>query len=169
MAVQNNTKAQQEFVHIPLGTPMPITEKASLAMPNNWLHGLCGCFGDCDSCCITFCCPCITYGEVHHRIQNKTQKDYNRCCNVPCWSFAGLMLCGAQWVMGCMQRGELRRKYNLDGSGCGDCVKHFFCECCTLVQEDRESKTRQQLMVTNIVGYQAARQMQYDQMNQKQN
>ncbi|KAF8038389.1 hypothetical protein BT93_B1045 [Corymbia citriodora subsp. variegata] len=31
---------------------------------HSWSTGLCGCFDDVKSCCITFWCPCITFGQI---------------------------------------------------------------------------------------------------------
>lgn len=38
------------------------------------------------------------------------------------------------------QRRKMRQKLNLEGSGCKDCLVHFFCCCCALVQEEEELK-----------------------------
>ena len=38
------------------------------------------------------------------------------------------------------QRREIRQKLNLQGDGCQDCLCHWFCHCCTLVQEEEELK-----------------------------
>ncbi|RVD80417.1 uncharacterized protein DFL_008314 [Arthrobotrys flagrans] len=157
---------QQGFYQIPLQQQVGVVTIQKPLAPNDWIYGTCGCFGDCDKCCIGFFCPCVTYGEIHHRMRNKSVSDYNRCCNGPCWGFCGLMICGAQWIMGMMQRGEARSKYNMKGSGCGDCIRHFFCQCCSLIQENREVETRKQLLVpANVLGYQPAVAMNYGQVN----
>ncbi|KAK6542833.1 hypothetical protein TWF694_006774 [Orbilia ellipsospora] len=127
-----------------------------------WEFGMCGCFGDMGKCCLTCWCPCITYGRIQHRLRNHDMSNYSSC-NGHCWGFCGLMcLCGVQWVLGLMQRGELRHRYNLEGSGIGDCCRHFWCECCTLIQEDRETETRKALLVpANQTGYQQQAGMNY--------
>ncbi|KAK6506701.1 hypothetical protein TWF481_005160 [Arthrobotrys musiformis] len=130
--------------------------------PGSWEHGMCGCFGDCGKCCLTCWCPCITYGKIHHRLRNNDMSNYSSC-NGSCWGFCGLMcLCGVQWVMGMMQRGEIRQRYNLEGSGFGDCCRHFWCGCCVLIQEDRETEARKALLVpANQAGYQQSAGMTY--------
>ncbi|KAK6534944.1 hypothetical protein TWF281_006244 [Arthrobotrys megalospora] len=130
--------------------------------PGPWEHGMCGCFGDMGKCCMTCWCPCITYGKIQHRLRNNDMSNY-KSCNGHCWGFCGLMcLCGVQWVMGMMQRGEIRQRYNLEGSGIGDCCRHFWCECCVLIQEDRETETRKALLVpANQAGYQQSAGMAY--------
>ncbi|KAK6333806.1 hypothetical protein TWF730_003989 [Orbilia blumenaviensis] len=157
---------QQGFYQIPLNPQPGVPTLQKPMAPNEWIYGMCGCFEDADKCCIGLCCPCITYGEIAHRMRGKRTADYNRCCNGPCWGFFSLMFCGASWVMGMMQRGEARRKYNMEGTGCGDCMRHFFCECCTLIQEHREIETRNQLLVpANSFGYQPVAAMSYSQIN----
>lgn len=44
-----------------------------------------------------------------------------------------------------MQRGDVRNKYNIDGSGSGDCCSACFCPLCSLVQHEKEVKFRQSL------------------------
>ncbi|KAF3936136.1 hypothetical protein ABW19_dt0200648 [Dactylella cylindrospora] len=130
--------------------------------PGEWQHGMCDCFGDCGKCCLTCWCPCITYGRIQHRLRYPDMSNYSSC-NGHCWGFCGLMVCcGFQWIMSMMQRGEVRHRYNLDGSGCGDCMRHFCCECCALIQEDRETETRKTLLVpANQAGYQQQQGMTY--------
>ncbi|KAF3914056.1 hypothetical protein AA313_de0202006 [Arthrobotrys entomopaga] len=127
-----------------------------------WEFGMCGCCGDMGKCCLTCWCPCITYGRIQHRLRSNDMSSYSSC-NGHCWGFCGLMcLCGVQWVLGLMQRGEIRHRYNLEGSGIGDCCRHFWCGCCTLIQEDRETETRKALLVpANQVGYQQQAGMSY--------
>ncbi|XP_021316081.1 cell number regulator 11 isoform X1 [Sorghum bicolor] len=33
-------------------------------MPGEWSVGLCDCFGDFNTCCLTFWCPCVTFGRT---------------------------------------------------------------------------------------------------------
>lgn len=41
-------------------------------------------------------------------------------------------------ILGMNQRAEIRGRYNLEGSGCGDYCRALCCSCCSLVQEERE-------------------------------
>ncbi|KAF3920115.1 hypothetical protein AA313_de0201968 [Arthrobotrys entomopaga] len=138
------SESREAFVQVPLGPPPGQVE---MAIPHQWINNMFCCFGECDTCCITFCCPCITYGDIKQNLNGKERSEYNRCCNASCWGFCGMMVCGLQWVMSFMARGELRRKYNLKGSGCGDCFRHFCCECCALIQEEREIRVRKELIM----------------------
>ncbi|KAF3178092.1 hypothetical protein TWF106_011165 [Orbilia oligospora] len=156
---------QPSFYQIPLDQHVEVIAIQKPLASTEWIYQMGGCCEDSDKCCIGCCCPCVAYGEVHHKMRNKRVTDYNRCCNGPCWGFCGLMICGAQWIMGMMQRGEARRKYNMKGSGCGDCMRHFFCGCCALIQENREVETRKQLLVpANVLGYQPTVAMSYEQL-----
>ncbi|KAL3501925.1 hypothetical protein ACH5RR_036374, partial [Cinchona calisaya] len=33
-------------------------------IPGTWSTGLCDCFSDVPNCCLTFWCPCITFGQL---------------------------------------------------------------------------------------------------------
>jgi hypothetical protein len=36
----------------------------------------------------------------------------------------------------------MRQHYNLDGSGLGDCFRAYCCQCCSLIQEEKEALLR---------------------------
>ena len=65
-------------------------------------------------------------------------------------------------LAGCLQwfnRSDLRAQYNLQGSGCGDCLRSVCCPCCALIQEEKEVLLRNEKGLGNAntpqVGYQA--------------
>ncbi|KAF3903079.1 hypothetical protein ABW21_db0202341 [Orbilia brochopaga] len=124
-----------------------------IAPPQPWQHDTFSCFDDMGKCCLGFWCPCIMYGRIHYRLRH-TNMEGHKDCNSICWSFCGLSACCLQWIMGTMQRSEIRHQYNLKGHGRNDCVRHFFCEPCTLIQEERETETRKSLLILpNLAGY----------------
>lgn len=43
-----------------------------------------------------------------------------------------------------MQRSDIRAKYNLEGTMMEDCVRSFFCSCCSLVQMEKETAHREE-------------------------
>uniref|UniRef100_A0A7N1A4I7 Uncharacterized protein n=1 Tax=Kalanchoe fedtschenkoi TaxID=63787 RepID=A0A7N1A4I7_KALFE len=47
-----------------------------------------------------------------------------------------------QWLMSCLFREKLRRKYGLPAEPCADCCVHYWCEPCALCQEYAELKSR---------------------------
>ena len=42
-----------------------------------------------------------------------------------------------------INRGDMRAKYGLKGSGCGDCARAFCCGPCDLTQQDKEAEFRE--------------------------
>ena len=73
-------------------------------------------------------------------------------CVTPPLAFIDLKLTcvGDRWTM--KQRGQVREKYGIEGSGCGDCCTAFWCPCCAMVQNDKEVRTRSSGV--NTSGYQ---------------
>ena len=39
-------------------------------MSGDWAHGLCGCCSNCNSCCMTWWCPCVVIGEFKFNKKN---------------------------------------------------------------------------------------------------
>ena len=50
--------------------------------------------------------------------------------------------CGFSFIFSMMKRGEMRHHYNLDGSGLGDLLRAYCCQCCSLIQEEKEALLR---------------------------
>ncbi|KAD4983115.1 hypothetical protein E3N88_19786 [Mikania micrantha] len=92
-----------------------------MAAPGQWSTGLCDCGEDCSNCCLTFWCPCITFGRIAEVLDKGTT------CKRPC---------------SCMYRSKLRKQYMLSEKPCNDCLVHCCCESCALCQEYRELKHR---------------------------
>uniref|UniRef100_K4AL88 Uncharacterized protein n=1 Tax=Setaria italica TaxID=4555 RepID=K4AL88_SETIT len=86
-----------------------------------WSVGLCSCFGDVGSCCLTCWCPCVTFGRVAAVV------DRGSTCS-GCILVANAPQCG--------------RNNNLQESPCLDCCVHFWCDTCALCQEYRELEKR---------------------------
>jgi Cys-rich protein (TIGR01571 family) len=98
-------------------------------------HGLCSCFEDIPHCCLGFWCPCIIYGHTRSRITNPAlTRSQLPCCTGPCcgWAAVCLFAPGFQFILGCLQRTELRGRYGIEGNGCTDCLTHWCCDCCVL-------------------------------------
>ncbi|PNT61233.1 hypothetical protein BRADI_5g12452v3 [Brachypodium distachyon] len=45
---------------------------------SSWASGLCGCFHDVSGCCLTLCCPCVTFGRIAEIL------DQGNSCDVLC-------------------------------------------------------------------------------------
>jgi len=102
-------------------------------MGHDWNASLCGCFDDCESCMCSYFCPCVQFG----RNMEAAGLGENCAC---CCGFC--VLGGLSWILGCVKRGEMREKFNIEGSGCEDCCYWFFLPFCALSQEARELKSR---------------------------
>ncbi|CAG8514746.1 9298_t:CDS:2 [Diversispora eburnea] len=81
---------------------------------------------------MTSCFPCITYG------QNKAALNPGDSCCCNSFIYCALECCFLWWIPAASTRGAIRARYNIEGSGCGDCMAHICCPCCALVQEARE-------------------------------
>ncbi|TQD70138.1 hypothetical protein C1H46_044328 [Malus baccata] len=108
-----------------------------MGLKSEWSSGLFGCGNECSTCCITYFCPCVTFG----RIAEIVDEGKSSCCGQGC-TYCGLMLFGLQWLYSCFYRQKLRAKYNLPDKPCCDCGVHFFCDSCALCQEHAELKDR---------------------------
>ncbi|KAI0059726.1 PLAC8-domain-containing protein, partial [Artomyces pyxidatus] len=109
-----------------------------------WSHWLCCCCGDCGACCLACWCPCILYGKnrqrLHHlQVQGFPRPDGGDSCNSHCWASCLLTsTVGCGWILNISLRSDIRARYRIRGSGCGDCCSSFWCFPCDLVQEHRE-------------------------------
>jgi Cys-rich protein (TIGR01571 family) len=72
--------------------------------------------------------------------------------------FGVLSLGYFQWIIQTIRRGEMREKYGIEGSCCGDCCTTFWCGCCALVQEEKEMELRTR---PELTGYKSTPQMAY--------
>ncbi|KAI1379655.1 PLAC8-domain-containing protein [Hypoxylon crocopeplum] len=107
-----------------------------------WQAGLCNC-SPCTSCLLAWCLPCILLGQTSERIRDPSMQSADMM-NSDCM-IHGLVTCftGCGWIYALMKRGEIRERYNIEGSGFSDCCVSFWCPCCALIQQDNEVKTRQ--------------------------
>ncbi|KAJ3677406.1 hypothetical protein LUZ60_003130 [Juncus effusus] len=103
-----------------------------------WSTGLCDCFDDVDSCCITCWCPCITFGQIAEIVD----RGNTSCGTAGAMYMLIMMLTGCQWIYSCMYRQRFRMEHTLQEEPCADCCVHFCCEGCALCQMSRELKNR---------------------------
>lgn len=105
-----------------------------------WSTGLFSCFDDCPNCCITCCCPCITFGQISEIVdEGVTTCGANAAIYTLIGYFTGWM---GMCCYSCLYRTKMRKQYMLSESPCPDCCVHCFCESCALCQEYRELKNR---------------------------
>ncbi|KAL7939393.1 PLAC8 family domain-containing protein [Trichoderma chlorosporum] len=129
-----------------------------------WAHGLFDCCSPGGLCFLTTCCPCITYGKVQHRMKHGNLDDYS-CCNFSCVIFACLAHCGLQCIPTTMQRGDIREKHGLEGGCFGDFCKSCWCNCCVLIQSEKELEQRQALLRGSSEPYKPNPGMEYSDAN----
>ncbi|TWU77218.1 hypothetical protein ED733_000679 [Metarhizium rileyi] len=92
----------------------------------DWENGLCGWAG-----CGNF------FGKTSGRIDPDAETK-------ECVIFGAIQLftgCGCLYNM--VKREEIRKRYNIEGSHCGDCCTSFWCMCCALTQQENEVKSRE--------------------------
>ncbi|XP_061994510.1 protein PLANT CADMIUM RESISTANCE 2-like isoform X2 [Rosa rugosa] len=120
--------------HMPAAPPYHLHPTA----PEPWKSGIFDCFSDPQSCCITLCCPCITFGQIAEIVDKGSTS-----CGVSGAIYAVIAyMTGCACIYSCFYRSKLRHQYSLDESPCGDCLVHCFCEPCALCQEYRELQSR---------------------------
>ncbi|KAM4119740.1 hypothetical protein ACJW30_03G082200 [Castanea mollissima] len=110
----------------------------SRSAPVPWSTGLCDCSEDVPNCCITWLCPCITFG----RIAEIVDRGSSSCAaSKAMYKLISILTsCGCLYL--CFYRSKLRQQYTLEEKPCGDCLVHWWCEPCALCQEYRELKSR---------------------------
>ncbi|KAG8634769.1 hypothetical protein MANES_17G081500v8 [Manihot esculenta] len=126
---------------IPLNPPPAPYENRQVPLHRHegaWSAGLCDCCFDVKNCCITFWCPCITFGQIAEIIDKGTPN----CATSGAIYFLIACLTGCGCIYSCVYRSKLREQYKLSGSCCHDCLVHCCCELCSLCQEYRELQSR---------------------------
>ncbi|CAI9118130.1 OLC1v1019654C1 [Oldenlandia corymbosa var. corymbosa] len=108
------------------------------SVPGSWSSGLFDCLSDVPNCCVTWWCPCITFGQIAEVIDQGSPS---------CAASAALYalfeaLIGCVCIYSCYYGTKMRKQFNLPKHRYGDCLVHFCCEPCVLCQEYRELKSR---------------------------
>ncbi|KAI1482351.1 PLAC8-domain-containing protein [Daldinia eschscholtzii] len=141
----------QPQAHPPMGAyahpqapqqPQEIPREAYGQQGGEWQASLCDC-SPCSSCLLAWCLPCLLLGQTSERIRDpslQTSDMMNSDCMIH-----GLIntFTGCGWIYAMLKRTEIRERYNIEGSGCGDCCTSYWCPCCALIQQDNEVKIRQ--------------------------
>ncbi|CAM8926893.1 hypothetical protein QQ045_022164 [Rhodiola kirilowii] len=110
---------------------------AKVDASNEWTTGLCGCCEDSSNCCITCCCPCITFGQNAEILERGATS-----CPASGAIFFALSYVGWAFLYSCSYRSKLRKAYSLPAEPCADVLVHCFCSPCAICQEYRELKNR---------------------------
>lgn len=110
-----------------------------------WMTSFFGCFNPIDTCAITCCVPCLTFGKTHHRITRNGDMTSYEPVNTSCLLLWASGCVGLACIPVAMQRAELRQRYNLEGSCLVDIATACCCGCCDLIQQDKEAAAREPL------------------------
>ncbi|KAI9745517.1 MAG: hypothetical protein M1818_001051 [Claussenomyces sp. TS43310] len=105
-----------------------------------WTASIFGCFDPIDTCLVTCCCPCVTFGKTHHRVRKGADMTTYSPFNVSCLGWYAASCCGVHWIMNMMQRHDIREKGNLEGDIVTDCLLACCCSCCDLIQQEKEAQ-----------------------------
>ncbi|KAK3322021.1 PLAC8 family-domain-containing protein [Apodospora peruviana] len=122
-----------------------------------WLTNFCICtpFSD---CLMAYFAPCYMVGQTADRLRDPTMKNADMN-NSDCTNFAAFhCITGCGFITVMKQREDIRKRYNIKGSSCGDCCATCWCMSCALMQNDNEVKRREAVrMAANPVveAYQA--------------
>ncbi|KAK3349634.1 PLAC8 family-domain-containing protein [Lasiosphaeria hispida] len=108
-----------------------------------WSATFFGCCSPIDTCLITWCLPCVTFGKTHHRVRKDGNLKGYEAINTTCLLFCGSALFGLHWIPMSMQRANIREKYNLQGNCLVDIATACCCGLCDLVQQDKEAAYRE--------------------------
>jgi len=109
-----------------------------------WSYGLLGCCGDIKTCCLASWCPCLAHARNRRRLAHlqttgRPDPDRDGLCGPDGWLYGFVeVACDMGWILQIGTRGDIRARYNIRGSGGGDCMAAFCCQPCDLVQGSRE-------------------------------
>lgn len=142
MSPQNQDQApqaQSPNVEAPKAQP-PLF--ASTGTPTEWINPICAC-GDVKTTMLGCCCPCILYGKTQNRIRcvhlgnDPLDESEFKTINLPC-----MLFCWSPGLCTFTQHNRIRETYNIKGSWKRDLAKSLCIPCCTLLQADREVRSR---------------------------
>jgi len=104
-----------------------------------WHNRMVEFFDPVDTCLVTWCCPCVTFGKTHHRLRKDANMVGYSPVNTSCLGWWVAACFGFHWLPQILQRHEIRTRNNLDGEIVTDCLRAWCCSCCDLVQQDKEA------------------------------
>ncbi|SPO05136.1 related to DUF614 domain protein [Cephalotrichum gorgonifer] len=129
-----------------LAQPGEVINSKSPEDSQPWYSGLFSCFNPIDTCLITWCLPCVTFGKTHHRMRKNANLEGYQPVNTSCLLFCGSSCVGLVLIPMAMQRMDVRAKYNLQGNCLSDLAISCLCGCCSMVQQDKEVEYREGLL-----------------------
>jgi len=126
-----------------LAKPSEHINSKSPADAREWQSGFFGCCNPIDTCLITWCLPCVTFGKTFHRTHKSATMEGYEPINTTCLLFLASSCFALHWIPTSIMTAELRRKYHLQGNCIEDIAKSCCCALCQLVQNEKESIVRE--------------------------
>ncbi|KJZ72146.1 hypothetical protein HIM_08411 [Hirsutella minnesotensis 3608] len=121
-----------------MGSP---ATKESGGSHDKWQSGLCEC-SPISSCCLSCFLPCVLHGRTHTRMRDPSMQTHS-AINGECVLFGAIhCFTGLGCLFNFIRRMEIRKQYEIRGTGVSDCCVSFWCHCCALIQQDNEVKLR---------------------------
>jgi len=111
-----------------------------------WHHAVWSFYDPIDTCLISWCLPCVTFGKTHHRVHKNGNLEGYEPVNTSCLLLVGSACVGLSIIPLVMQRAEVRHKYNLEGSCLTDIALTCCCGLCSIIQQDKEAEYREALL-----------------------
>ncbi len=115
---------------------------------SQWKSGLCDCCST-PGCCSACCCPCSIFGHLAAAMKPEEMFCGGNYCGGCCLFYSlhlisqlidalfaplGTIIFPTSTIVHCPARGAIRKKFNIPGSECEDCMIVWCCNCCALAQ-----------------------------------
>lgn len=100
---------------------------------------LCGCLSDLMPCCLICCCPCTAWYFSAYSVDKATGRGMIAPSLMP-FLFGLIGFCAVGYAI---NRGKIRKRYNLSGNFIIDVLLHTCCTLCATTQEYREVRKRE--------------------------
>jgi len=126
-----------------LANPSEVINSKSPEDAQPFHHSLFAFYDPIDTCLITWCLPCVTFGKTHHRLHKDANLQGYEPINTSCLLLAGSACVGLSIIPLVMQRAEVRKKYRLEGSCITDIGLTCCCGLCSVIQQDKEAEYRE--------------------------
>ncbi|KAK0610542.1 PLAC8 family-domain-containing protein [Bombardia bombarda] len=150
--LQEDKTAVQEDKTVVQDDKTVVQQDKTVVQETPWETGLFNC-APWSSCLLASFLPCYLAGRTADRMRDPSLKDAN-WHNSECLSFYFVnCLCGCGWMHILDQRGEIRKKYGIEGSEQDDCCTSYWCGSCAALQQDNEVKLRAARNAPIMEGY----------------
>lgn len=113
-----------------LGSILPCLRKSSIFQLSANTHG-----------CVWRLNVMTVVGRTSSRLRDPSNPS-PEYLNGDCAIHGVLTLLASGWLYSMIKRTEVRERFEIPGSGCGDCCAAFWCQCCQVIQADKEVESR---------------------------